>query len=70
MAKVVLTFTDIDGRVNVKSEPTFAEMMKKLEGNLDVSDAEAYALYALRMVREKSKEKKGLIQLPKTKRLM
>lgn len=48
--------------------------MKKLEGSLDVTDAEAYALYALRMVREKSKESgktagKGIIELPSRRRL-
>lgn len=72
MAKIVLTFEDRDGRVHVECKPSFAELMQRLEGNLGVTDAEAYALHALRMVREKSKENekgKGAIQMPSRRRL-
>lgn len=74
MAKIVLTIEDRGEGVKVDCKPTFAELMQKLEGSLDVTNAEAYAMYALRMIREKSKENerngKGVIHLPKTKRLM
>lgn len=74
MAKIVLTFEDRGEGVKVECKPSFAELMAKLEGGLEFSNAEAYAAYALRMIREKSKENerkgKGIIHLPKTKRLM
>lgn len=72
MAKIVLTFEDRGEGVKVDCRPSFAEIMQKLEGSLDVTNAEAYAMYALRMVREKSKENKGkgVIELPKPRRLM
>lgn len=67
--KVVLVFEDIGDRVNVQSTPKFSELMTKLEGGQQFTSAEAYAVFALRIVREESKKKDSPILMPKSRRI-
>lgn len=62
MATIVITIEDkLDGTVKIVSTPTFESMAKKVDSGHGPTSGEAYALFALRKIREASK-KQGRIQ--------
>lgn len=58
MAKITITIEDLPGnKVKVVSDPTFEQMAKiDLSGIADLTSGHAYALLALRAIREESKK--------------
>jgi hypothetical protein len=57
MAKITITIEDsaFGEKVKCVAEPSVETMLQKLNSGNELSSAEAYALYMLRMVREESK---------------
>jgi hypothetical protein len=66
MAKFTIEITDMpNGGVNVVSSPSNETMFKKIasHGPDSLTSAEAYGMYACRMMREKSKETGKIVTL-------
>ncbi len=65
MSKCVITIEDQPGnRVKVTCVPTGETLIKKHVSGHDLTSAEAYALFALRQLREESKRKTSNIIVP------
>lgn len=67
MAKIVINIEDVPGGgVSVVTTPSNEEMFRKLasHGPNSLTAAEAYALYACRMIREESKRGDSRIIVP------
>lgn len=62
MAEITIKIVDkLDGTVSITATPTFEMMAKKVDSGEAPTSGEAYALFALRKIREASK-KQGRIQ--------
>jgi len=54
--KIVITITDLpNGKVEVKSDPSFETMMKMIDSGTEPTSAMGYAIYALRKIKEEAK---------------
>lgn len=66
MARVVIEFEDKGSTVKVTATPSAEDLFKKVAayGQGSLTAAEAYAMYAIRMLREKGKENSSRIIVP------
>lgn len=72
MAEITIKLKDLSsGGVEVIATPSFETMMKMHASGEDLTSAHAYALYAVRCIREEAKNKSSttLIQVPKIGRI-
>lgn len=68
MAKLTITIEDIsNGRVSIKCDPNFQQMMKMNESGFGLTAAHGYALLALNEIQKESKKRdpKNIIQVPR-----
>lgn len=57
MARITITVEDLaEGKVSIKSDPTFETMAKMVNAGHEISSAHGYALRMLREARALSKE--------------
>ncbi len=62
MSKIIVTIEDKpDGNVSITANPTFETLAMKVDSGETITSGEAYALFALRKIREASR-KQGEIQ--------
>lgn len=71
MAEITIKIKDLPGgKVEVVATPSFETMMKMHASGETLTSAHAYALYAVRCIREEAKKKTStIIHIPKIGRI-